>query len=282
MNLQPKKYITIFMKRKKITLEAGDILYIHMRRKYSEVYMNDGTVYETRTTYKEFREQLGDGFIEVRRGTLVSVMAIHSITRKVNLNNGEALEYTLRRKKEIEENLSWQRKKMIYGFHVEGIPASKEEYRRRYRGFENMPFAFTDIEMVFDEEKHAVDWIFRYGNQALAELEGISLDALIDNTFGSLFPNMDSKWLRSYERAALFGEKIELMDYSPEIDRYLKVLCFPTFRGHCGCILFDLQSIQFNRSSKDTENALQLYFEAYCRKYEKDPAHEENDEIDDC
>lgn len=277
MDSQKRKYINIFSKRKRITLEVGTIIYIHMRRKYADVYVNGDMVYETRTTYKELKEQLGEGFIEVRRGTLVSVMAIHSITRKINLNNGESLEYTLRRKKEIEDKLSLQRKKMITGFLMDGVPTSKEEYRGYYRGFDNMPFAFTDIEMVFNEEKHAVDWIFRYGNPALAELEGISLDKLIDSTFSSLFSNMDSKWLRSYERAALFGEVLELMDYSPEIDRHLKVICFPTFRGHCGCILFDMQKIQFNGSSEDTESTLQLYFEKYCRKYGKDHAQDETD-----
>ena len=32
---------------------------------------------------------------------------------------------------------------------------------------------------------------------------------------GSLFSNMDSKWLRSYERAALYGETLKIIDYSP-------------------------------------------------------------------
>ena len=103
-----------------------------------------------------------------------------------------------------------------------------------------MPFAFTDIEMVFDEERHAVDWIFRYGNQALANLEKYPLEQLIGASFGSIFANMDSKWLRSYERSVLYGEILEIVDFSPEIDTYLKVISFPTFPGHCGCILFDV------------------------------------------
>ena len=70
---------------------------------------------------------------------------------------------------------------------------------------------------------------------------------------------MDSKWLRCYELAALYGERLEIMDYSPEIDTYLKVICFPTFRGHCGCILFDLSEIKFTRNSSDAETALKLY-----------------------
>ena len=78
--------------------------------------------------------------------------------------------------------------------------------------------------------------------------EKLPLDRLIGNSFGSLFSNMDSKWLRSYERAVLYGEKLELIDYSPEIDTNLKVTCFPTFPGHCGCILFNISEIEFVNS----------------------------------
>ena len=71
---------------------------------------------------------------------------------------------------------------------------------------------------------------------------------------------MDSNWLRSYEQATLYGKKLEIIDYSPEIDRYLKVICFPTFKGHCGCILFNIEEIEFARNSNDAEKALMLYF----------------------
>ena len=80
-----------------------------------------------------------------------------------------------------------------------------------------------DIEMVFNEEKKAVDWIFRYGNEALATLEKLPLDKMIGNSFSSLFSNMDAKWLHVYERATLYGETLEIMDYSPEIDTKLYV-----------------------------------------------------------
>lgn len=62
-----------------------------------------------------------------------------------------------------------------------------------YSSFDNMPFAFADIEMIFDKERHAVDWIFRYGNPALAKLEKLPMEQLIGSSFGSLFSDMDSK-----------------------------------------------------------------------------------------
>lgn len=97
----------------------------------------------------------------------------------------------------------------------------------------------------------AVDWIFRYGNEALARLEKTPLEQLIDHSFGSIFPNMDAKWLRVYERTALYGETLEIADYSPEIDTDLRIICFPTFRGHCGCILFNQSEIQTVRTGSD-------------------------------
>ena len=79
---------------------------------------------------------------------------------------------------------------------------------------------------------------------ALAKLEKLPLHVLIGSAFGDLFYNMDSKWLESYERAVLYGETLEVLDYSPEIDTNLKVICFQTFVGHCGCILFNVDEMK--------------------------------------
>lgn len=72
----------------------------------------------------------------------------------------------------------------------------------------------------------------------------LPLDKMIGNSFSSIFSNMDAKWLHVYERATLYGETLEIMDYSPEIDTNLKIICFPTFPGHCGCILFNADQMK--------------------------------------
>ena len=45
-----------------------------------------------------------------------------------------------------------------------------------------MPIAFADIEMIFDEERQAIDWIFRYGNEALARIEEVPLNEMIGSS----------------------------------------------------------------------------------------------------
>lgn len=257
--MQEAKHITIITNGRKIVLSISTILYVLMVNKTAEIHVSGGKIYQTRMTLSELEKKLGDGFIKAHRGCVVSAMAIHEISDNINLNNGESLIYTIRKKNQIIEQFRSKQKNIISGFAREGIPEAYEEYRRYYSSFENLPFAFTDIEMMFNDDSHAVDWIFRYGNPALAKLEKLSLQRLIGSSFSNLFSNMDSKWLRSYERATLYGETLEIIDYSPEIDTYLKVICFPTFKGHCGCILFDVSEIKFTRNSSDAEKALMLY-----------------------
>lgn len=256
----PNKYITILSNKKEVVLNINTILYVYMNRNNAEIHTSDRQVYNVRLTLMELEEKLGKDFLKVHRSCLVSARAIHIISDKIYLNNGEALEYVVRKKKELITQFHEIQKNMIDNFDSKGTPTTEEEYHDYYRSFDYLPFAFTDIEMVFDEERHAVDWIFRYGNEALATLEKLPLEKLIGNSFGSLFSNMDPKWLKSYERATLYGEKREIIDYSPEIDTYLKVICFPTFAGHCGCILFNIEEVKFTKNSSDAEKALMLYF----------------------
>lgn len=252
-------YITFLCNKKEVVVRISTILYVMMGGNCVEIHTSGGKMYKTRKTFTEIERQLGDNFIKIHRGCAVSAMAIHEITDRIQLNNGECLIYTQRKKREILQKYHIIQKNVIQGFPHDGIPETDEEYMACYRSFDNMPFAFADIELIFNDETHAVDWIFRYGNRALAELEKVSLNRLIGHSFGSVFPNMDAKWLRAYERATLYRETLEIIDYSPEIDTNLKVICFPTFKGHCGCILFNIDDIKFIKSSSEAEKALRLY-----------------------
>ena len=235
-------YLTVIIRRKRKIINVKSILYVNVERNHAEIHLFDGTVYRTRITLNALKEGLGAGFIMVSRSRLVSSMAIHSVTDKINLINGESLDYTLSRRGIIRKRVSADWKLFLYCSKDETTPTTLEAYQAHYRCYETAPFAFADIEMVFNDDQRAVDWLFRYGNQALARLEKMPLNKLIGSSFGHLFSNMDPKWLRSCEQAVLFGKTLEITDYSPEIDTNLKVICFPTFPGHCGCILFNLDA----------------------------------------
>ena len=246
--------ISVISNRTHITLMAEDILYLSLSGRKTAIHITGDRIYETYTPIDELAKNLGSTFIRVDRCYLVSAKAIHDVTKTIDLINGELLSFTCRRKRELKEQLRAGRQQIVQELAESDAPTTREEYQRHYASYDSAPFAFTDIEMVFNEERAAVDWIFRYGNEALATLEKTPLEQLIDHSFGSTFPNMDAKWLRVYERTALYGETLEITDYSPEIDTELKIVCFPTFPGHCGCMLFDRRRIQTVQSSTSEDN----------------------------
>ena len=141
-DLKESKYITIISDRKKIVLGISTILYVIMINKVAEIHVSGGNIYETRMTISQLEEKLGEGFIKAHRGCLVSVIAIHEITDKINLNNGESLIYTTRKKNQILEQFLLKQKSIINSFIKDGIPTTEEEYRKHYSSFENLPFAF--------------------------------------------------------------------------------------------------------------------------------------------
>lgn len=178
-----QEYITIISKRIKKKIRTADILYIIKSEYLSLIHLLDGEVLQTITPVYELKEMLGDDCIEVKKGCIVSVSAITNIKDKIYLCNGEAIDFTVRRRKAVR--LEWREKQklMIDEINGQNPPRTDEEYHKYYEICDKFPFAFTDIEMVFNEKRHAVDWIFRYGNEALAELEGVPLKEMIGSTF---------------------------------------------------------------------------------------------------
>ena len=126
--MQETKNITITSKKRKVVLNISTILYVLMVGNNAEIHISGDMVYETRMTLGELEKKLGEGFIKVHRGCLVSAMAIHDITDTINLSNGESLTYTVRKKSEIIEQFQKKQKNIIdsftreYSYNRGGIP----------------------------------------------------------------------------------------------------------------------------------------------------------------
>lgn len=259
--LRDREKMMIVADGKRSALDPDRILYVTMFGNYAEIHARDEEVFSVRMTLGELESELGDRFIKIHRGCIVSAEDIYNVADRVYLGNGEALDYTKRKKKEITDGLKERRKRLIDSLTDDGGKMTAAGYREFYNSFEKLPFAFADLEIVFDDERRAVDWIFRYGNQAFARLEKKTLDEVIGIRFSLLFDNSDMKWLRCCERAALHGETLEMMDYSVEIGAHVKVICFQTFRGHCGCFLFNLDEISFIETSESSRSTIGKYFD---------------------
>ena len=245
------KIITIIADRKTVDIDAGSILYIDLNKRKTVIHLITDKQYETYVPLEQLEQDLGDDFLRIGRDCIVAKKAMHTINNTgIELINGERLMYTRRRKAAVKEFKRFGKREMFSGFDRDNMPKTPEEYQKHYAAFDNVPVAFTDIKIIFNEQHLATDWMFCYVNPALERLEKQPKERLLTKSFRTLFPNMDDKWLRSYERTALYGETLDIIDYSPEIDANLKIICFPTFEGHCGCLLFNLDETQPEQTGK--------------------------------
>ena len=102
---------------------------------------------------------------------------------------------------------------------------------------DEMPLAYCVIELVFDEDGHGVDFIFRYCNAQMEQVEGIPIQQMLNRSFYEVFKNGDKKWLVAYADTALNGTPHTLHDYSPEIGKNLTIHCFQPEANFCACVL---------------------------------------------
>ena len=77
--------ITVISNKQEITLDVNQILYVQMQWNSAFIHISRELVYQTRMTLTELEGKLGGNFIKVKRGCLVSAMAIHNVTDKINL-----------------------------------------------------------------------------------------------------------------------------------------------------------------------------------------------------
>ena len=68
---------------------------------------------------------------------------------------------------------------------------------------DDMPLAFCVIELVFNEDGHGVDFIFRYCNAEMANIEGVPVEEMLDRSFYKVFPNGDKKVRTTVSRKAV-------------------------------------------------------------------------------
>lgn len=141
LQLSKEAYMSVSWGKRTTKLDKSTILYAIANRKYVEVHVNKDYVFKTSASFMVVKEQLAEGFIEVKRGLVVSERAIDYIADTIRLVNGEELDYTIRRKREIVEKLRKNKKLQIVmtkrGIYEENFSFQWDEYFNLRRDWRN-------------------------------------------------------------------------------------------------------------------------------------------------
>ena len=224
-----------FLKRHHI--ETEKILYIYHRDRKSVICTQSGEEASSAIPMHELLAFLPQGeFISISRNTIVRRDKIINISHDGVYTMADGKTFQGRtRYLSIHRRL---RKEMHFNVPLPQIEVTSSlSFFEKCSILDDMPVAYCVIELVFDEDGHGVDFVFRYCNKHMAVVEGIPVEEMINRSFYEVFKNGDRKWLVSYADVALNGSKRTLSDYSPEIDKNLTIYCYQPQPGYCACVL---------------------------------------------
>ena len=129
--MQFKKTLEIKANHKQVVINVADILYIKASVNDCYIHVTSGSVYKTRSTLEAMEAQVGEYFLKVHRTYLVCIMAIRALEDTLTLINGEKLNYSTRRRKEILVQLQEKQRKLIATFALPNTPHCRTLLRHR-------------------------------------------------------------------------------------------------------------------------------------------------------
>ena len=225
-----------FFERKNI--DIANILYLTRQNPHTKITFFDGKEILTAIPVKEIAIYLPDEeFVNITKGILLRKSQIVNISDDglYTMTDGSVFQG---RKRNISQH---KQLRQALGLSKEQDAKAEKmiplELLEKCSILNDMPLAFCVIELVFDANGRGVDFVFRYCNEEMAVVEGISVSEMLNNSFYEVFENGDKKWLVTYADVALNGTKVILHDYSPEIGKDLSIYCFQPHPGYCACIL---------------------------------------------
>ena len=217
---------------KKHALCAENILYIYRKDRKTVIQRSDGEEFALFIPVQSVLSALPESeFLSISKGTVVCRSHIVNISDDgiYTMSDGRTFQG---RKRDMS---SHRRLRTEIGLaKTKPHPLSMLE---KCSLLDDMPLAFCVIELVFNQDGHGIDFIFRYCNAEMANVEGVPVEEMLDRSFYEIFRNGDKKWLVAYADVALNGTKHTLHDYSPEINKYLTIHCYQPEPGYCACVL---------------------------------------------
>ena len=211
---------------------AENILYIHRKDRKTVIQRTDGEEFALFIPVHSILSALPESeFLSISKGIVVCRSHIVDISKDgvYTMSDGRTFQGRNR-------GLSSHRR-LRTEIGLAGTKPQPLSMLEKCSLLDDMPLAFCVIELVFNAEGHGVDFIFRYCNAEMANVEGVPVEEMLNRSFYEVFRNGDKKWLVAYADVALNGTKHTLHDYSPEIDKYLTIHCYQPEPGYCACVL---------------------------------------------
>ena len=231
-----------FLNRNEI--EIDNIKYIIRENGSTVIYTVDDRIIDTYLPLKDFREALpSERFLHPNKGIIANTAQVVDVSDGCYLMaDGRSFKYRVHNSRKHDSRL------LMLGRQFEHIQQAEEEEKHdhvfeKFTVFDNMPTPLYVVELRMKETEFGADFIFRYGNKAMLELEGKELDQILGHEFYEVIPTANPKRLVVYMDVALNGSSRTLREYDQGKQAILTASAFQPMPGYCACMLMKMEPV---------------------------------------
>ena len=228
-----KVYLTVQSDYHKVQVPVDDIMYITIEGRKTKITRADGSTLCTNRSLKDIYAELSDElFSSINRGIVVSRKYIKQEKDGViSMTDGT----TFRRR--VRSDRLPRREKTV-------APAAEEkqvcpaELLLQWTG--TMPMPMCIMELVYRSRGRGVEFLLRYCNGAMEQLEGVQLAEVRDKPLEQLPGVGNAKWLTVFADVAVNGSSRVLEDIWEDSGRFFRLCCYQPQPGFCALVMVEL------------------------------------------
>lgn len=224
--------LTVQSDYRKVQVPVDEILYITIENRKTKITRLDGSTLCTNRSLKEIYAELPETqFASINRGIVVSIRNIRQESGGVvTMTDGTSF------RRRVRSDRLPQREK-VRAQALEERVLCPGDVMDQWVG--SMPLPMCVLEMVYRSRGRGPEFLLRYCNKALEELEQIQLSEVQDKSVEQLQGVGNPKWLTVLADVAINGGGRTLEDQWPD-GRFLRIHCYQPQQGFCALVLTDL------------------------------------------
>ncbi len=121
-------------------------------------------------------------------------------------------------------------------YNIDDVNIDLNAYRTVY---DNSPVAFALIHVLMKDNCYD-DFEFVYANKGYERMSGFSVESLNGHTYSEVCGSKSEQWNSIYGKVAYQGGEHVSIEYGPEIDRYVNIVCHQVALGYCALTVLDV------------------------------------------
>lgn len=223
-----KQYLTVQVDYHKAQIPLEDILYITIEGRKTKITRKGNPPLRTNRSLKDIYEELpGAQFDSINRGIVVAKAHIKSDKDGlITMTDGQQFKRRVRSDRVREKPTKTPEPRSVCPAEV------LDQWLAR------QPQPICILELVYHNRGGGAEFLLRYCNKAMEDLEHIRFSEVRDKPVTCLPGVGNPKWLTGFADVAINGTRLVMEDLRDS--RFFRIHCYQPQSGFCALVLTDL------------------------------------------